>query len=203
MGEITDTLNEFQEISRRYYRKIMEVLEEKYCWKCPMRTNSKEALCREVEAWVRLVEAMEAGVKEEFALNAYSIDVMEVITAKFLEKRMKKSYECEESIVIKLKYDAEPYAKEGDFIYLKPHPLKVKKDDLIVLPNACPIATYWYIKASKQSILPFKIYRVSRVFQKRECRYVKTEDGWEVPVEYLMGVVKNIITKEILLQSEK
>jgi len=106
--------------------------------------------------------------------------------------------ELEENVVVKLEYDAEPYARDGDFICLKTYPLKVKMDDLIVLPTACPISTYWYVKASKQSIIPFKIYRVSEVFHKRGCRYIKTEEGREVPVEYMIGVVKNIITQNLL-----
>lgn len=198
MGELTDTLNEFQEISRKYYQKIMEVLEKKYCWKCPMRTNNKETLCREVEAWIRLAEAMESGVREEFKLNNYSMEVMEVISAKFLEKRM-KTFKAEESVVVKLEYDKKPYARAGDFINVKTHPLKVKKDDLILIPQACPIATYWYLKTHQKSTIPFKIYKVSQVFQKRGCRYIMTEEGLEIPVQYLIGVVKNIINQELIL----
>ena len=198
MGELIDILNEFQEISNKYYQKIMEILEKKYCWKCPMRTNSKETLCREVEAWIRLTAAMESGVREKFELDNYSTDMMEVISAKFLEKRMKTSHKGEENVIIKLEYDAEPYARAGDFIYIKTHPLKVKEDDLVLIPRACPIATYWHTIISKKPITPFKIFKVSKVFQKRGCRYILTEEGLEIPVEYLIGVVKNIINQGLL-----
>jgi len=89
MGELSDTLDEFQEASEKYYQRIMEILEDKYCWKCPMRTNRDETLCREVEAWIKLTEAMESGVRERLSEDNRSREDIEVITAKFLEKIMK------------------------------------------------------------------------------------------------------------------
>jgi hypothetical protein len=204
MGKISNTLDEFQEITRKYYHEIMEILEEEYCWKCPMRTNSKETLCKEVEAWIRLTEAMECGLRDELDGDDFSLDNLEVIAAKFLEKRMKQPHEeedGEDSLIIKLEKDAEPYAKSGDFIYVKAHPLRVKKDDLVLMPRACPMATYWYIKSSKKSTVPFKIFKVSRVFQKKGCRYIETEEGFEVPVVYLIGVVKDIIGRDLSMHS--
>lgn len=193
MGELSDILDEFQEASRKYQQKVMEILEDKYCWKCPMRTNRKETLCREVDAWIRLTEAMESGVREVLNEDNYSIEDMEVITAKFLEKKMKPPEKSEDHLILKLEHDAEPFAMSGDFIFVRTHPLRVKKNDLILMPRACPLATYWYIKTSKQSTVPFKIYKVSRVFQKRGCSYIETEEGLEVPAEFLIGVVQNII----------
>lgn len=163
-----------------------------------MRTNRKETLCREVEAWVRLTEAMESGVGDELKLNNYSSEAMEVVTVKFMEKQMKNPEKKEDSLIIKLESDAEPFAISGDFLFVKIHPLKVKKDDLVLMPRACPLATYWYIKTFKKATVPFKIYKVSRVFQKRGCRYIETEEGLVVPTEFLIGVVKNIISHEDL-----
>ncbi len=204
MGKLSDTLDDFQEISEKYYQEIMEILEDEYCWKCPMRTNSKETLCREVETWIRLTEAMEGGVREKLQKDNYSMEKMEVISAKFLEKKMEPPGKRDDNLIIKLEYDAEPFAKSGDFIYVKIHPIRVKKDDLVLMPRACPLATYWYIKSSKQSTVPFKIFKVSRVFQKRGCRYIQTEEGLEVPVEYLIGVIKNIIGhQDLSMQSWK
>lgn len=198
MGELSDTLDEFQEASEKYYQKIMEILEDKYCWKCPMRTNRKETLCREVEAWIRLTEAMESSVREKLEEDNHSIEEMEVITAKFLEKKIKPPEKHEDHLIIKLEEDAEPFAMPGDFIFVKTQPLKVKKDDLVLMPRACPLATYWYIKTTKHSTVPFKIFKVSRVFQKRGCRYIETEEGVVVPFEFLIGVIENIIGHEDL-----
>ena len=201
MGKLSKTLDEFQETTRKYYRELMEIFEADYCFKCPMRTNQDETLCREVETWIRLTEAMENGVRAELDQFDCSLEKMEVVAAKFLEKKMKKSDSKNNSLIIKLEQDAEPYAKSGDFIYVKTHPLRLKKDDLVLMPRACPLATYWYIKTAKKSTVPFKIFKVSRVFQKRGVRYIETDDGFEVPFEYLIGVVKDIIGQDLSMQS--
>jgi hypothetical protein len=114
---------------------------------------------------------------------------------------MNPSDKRENSLILKLEEDAEPFAKSGDFLFVRTHPLRVKKDDLVLLPRACPLATYWYIKTAKRSIVPFKIFKVSRVFEKNGCRYVQTEEGLEIPTEFLIGVVKNIMNQDLSLQS--
>jgi len=198
MGELSDALDEIQEATEKYYQEIMEILKDKYCYKCPMRTNRKETLCNEVEAWIRLTEAMESGIKKKLNEDKLSMEDVEVLTVKFLEKKMKSAEKHEEHLIIKLEKDAQPYAISGDFIYVKTQPIKVKKDDLVLMPRACPMATYWYIKTTKHSTVPFKIFKVSRVFQKRGTRYIETEDGLIVPTEFLIGVVQNIIGHEDL-----
>ncbi len=210
MGELSDTLDEFQEASEKYYQRIMEILEDKYCWKCPMRTNRDETLCREVEAWIKLTEAMESGVRERLSEDNRSREDIEVITAKFLEKimklekKMKSPEKHEDHLIIKLEEDAEPFAVSGDFIFVQTYPLKVKKDDLVLMPRACPLATYWYIKTTKHSTVPFKIFKVSKVFQKKGCRYIETDEGLVVPVAFLIGVVKNIMgSQDLSMHLEK
>lgn len=202
MGKLSKTLDEFQEKTRKYYVEIMEILKEEYCWKCPMRTNQDETLCREVETWIRLTEAMESGVRMDLEESDYSFEKMEVIASKFLEKQMKQSPE-KDSLIIKLELDAPPYAESGDFIYVRAQPLRVKRGDLVLMPRACPLATYWYLKTSKKSTVPFKIFKVSRVFQKMGVRYVETEEGFEIPLEYLIGVVKDIVGPDLSMQSWK
>lgn len=198
MGELSDILDEYQETSKKYYQKVMEILEDKYCWKCPMRTNSKETLCREVEAWVRLTEAMESGVREELNLNNYSMESLEAVAVKFMEKQMKPHEKDKDSLIIKLESDEEPFARSGDFLFVRAHPLKPEEGDLVLMPRACPLATYWYIKTFKKATVPFKIYKVSRVFQRRGCRYIETEYGLVVPVDFLIGVVTNIMDHQNL-----
>lgn len=111
---------------------------------------------------------------------------------------MKTIERSEDHLIIKAEYDAEPYARSGDFIFARTHPLRVKDGDMVLLPKACPLATYWYIKTFKQATVPFKIYRVSRVFEKGGIRFIETDGGLEVPVEYLIGVVNNIMANQDL-----
>ena len=208
MGKFSKTLTEYQEVTRKYYQEIMEILKEDYCFKCPMRTNQDQSLCLETEAWIRLTDAMEMGIREGLKGHEYSFEKMEAITAKFIKKQLHKSSlkdekadVKEDSLIIKMEEDAAPYAKSGDFIYVKTHPTRVKKDDLVLMPRACPLATYWYIKTSKKSTVPFKMYKVSHVYQKMGVRYVETDEGFEVPVEYLLGVVKDIIGQDLSMRS--
>jgi hypothetical protein len=201
MGELSDVLNEFQETSKKYYKTIMNILDEKYCWKCPMRTNRKVTLCQEVEAWIRLTETLEAGVREELVEYNFSQEQWEAITTKFIEKQISPPHQREKNIIVKLEEDQPPFARSGDFLYIKTHPLRVKKDNLIVMPRTCPLATFWFIKTTKKSTVPFKIFRVSKVFQKNGCRYIRTHEGLEVPVEYILGIVENIMGKDLSMRN--
>lgn len=194
MGELSDTLDEFQEISREYYQKIMEILKEKYCWKCPMRSTSNETFCREIDAWIRLTESLEAGIRKELTLESYSLENLEVMAARFLEKKMKSNkISREKNIILQLEEDAEPFASSGNYLQVKTNPRRVKVNDLVLLPRACPLATYWYTKTTKRATVPFKIFKVAKVFQRKGCKYIQTEEGFEVPMEYVMGVVIKIM----------
>jgi hypothetical protein len=50
MTGISDNLEEFRKLSQIKYKNLIESLEEEYCWKCPMSTNSSETFCREVDS---------------------------------------------------------------------------------------------------------------------------------------------------------
>ena len=76
MAGISDNLEEFRELSRNFYRDLIEGLDQKYCWKCPMRTSSSEAFCREVDSWVRLSTAFEMGVYNHLNLWTYQITAL-------------------------------------------------------------------------------------------------------------------------------
>lgn len=205
MGELSDTLDEFQEVSRSYYGKVMEILKEKYCWKCPMRTTSSETLCREVESWIRLTETVEAGIQQELLSENISLQNLEVIAAKFLEKNMKSPTKkmnprskSKDMLVIKLERDQKPFAVSGDFLFVETNIKRIKAGDLVLLPRACPLATYWYVRTAKMATVPFKIFKVAERFQKKGCKYIRTENGLEIPLEFLIGVVKEIVDHEDL-----
>jgi hypothetical protein len=193
MGELSDSLKEFEQTTKEYYKRVMDILEDKYCWKCPMRTNKNVALCLEVEAWVRLTESMEGGINEVLFSHNLSLEKWQVITAKFLEKKMTLNDKKENNMIFKLEESANPLASAGDFLYVKTSPIKVKKDDLVLLPRICPLAAYWYSKTVKNMSIPFKLFKVARVYQENGYRHIQTEEGLQIPVDYLIGVVKKII----------
>jgi len=88
MAGISDNLEEFRKLSQIQYKDLIESLEEEYCWKCPMRTNSSEAFCREVDSWIRLTNTFEMGVKDHLTEKGIPTDCLEVLGAKLLEKKM-------------------------------------------------------------------------------------------------------------------
>ncbi len=89
MAGISDNLEIFRELSKKHYANLIGSLEEKYCWKCPMRTNSSESFCREVDSWLRLSVAFEMGIHDHLRERGISKSCLEVLSAKLLEKKMK------------------------------------------------------------------------------------------------------------------
>lgn len=198
MGELSEALEEFSSISKEYYAKIQEILKEKYCWKCPMRSTSKSTTCRDIDAWIRLTGAFERGIhqhllsKEEFKGN------LEAVTSIYLSKVIKKhsrNLKYHKTVLLKLKEDIEPFAQKGDLLLVKENPESVKAGDLILWPEICPVSTYWFSKAKLAGYIPFDIIKVSKTFHKDGCRYINDNNGLEIPLEYVTGKIIKIIGK--------
>lgn len=201
MGELSDALEEFEKFSTEHCKKIMKILEEKYCWKCPMRSTSDKSFCKEVDAWMRLTNALEKGVVDLLEENIPT-DALNAVIMKYLSKISKHSQKCDRKILSKLKMDLEPFATRDSLLIIKENPGYLKKGDLILIPDICPIYTYSFSKTKLSSSLPFRISRVVSSFQNKGCKHVKTEDGLEIPVEYLTGRVVKIIERKDPLYSQ-
>ena len=50
MGELQNRLFKFQKESRTAYEDIKKILNDKYCWKCPMRSTRTQSQCREIHS---------------------------------------------------------------------------------------------------------------------------------------------------------
>src|SRR5690554_6252088 len=59
---VRDITDEFRRSARKSFRDLQRALNDKYCWKCPQRTVRSITGCRELDAWVRLREALEEEV---------------------------------------------------------------------------------------------------------------------------------------------
>ncbi len=205
MGELTETLEEFSGISRDFHAKIMKILEDKYCWKCPMRSTSNKTNCREVDAWRRLTSAFETGIRDHLVSKDISSEEIEAITIKYLSKIVKKHNQAinyDKTVILKLKEDIEPFAFKGDLLFIKENPKSVKVDDLVLWPQICPVSIYWFSRAKLTGHVPFKIIKITKQFQKERCRYVQADDGLEIPLEYLAGKIIKIIDKDDALYSK-
>lgn len=196
MGELFEALEEFSRISRDHYRKIQEILNEEHCWKCPMRSTSKSTSCRDIDAWIRLTGAFERGIHEHLLLKNDSRDNLEAITSRYLSKVITKhsrNLKYHKTLLLKLKEDIKPFAKKGDLLVVKENPESVKEGDLILWPQICPVSTYWFSKAKLAGYIPFNIIEVSKIFHKDNCRYIKTHDDMEIPLEFTAGKIIKII----------
>ncbi|OEC88706.1 MULTISPECIES: hypothetical protein [Methanobacterium] len=197
MGELSDALDEFSEISREFHARIQKILRDKYCWKCPMRSTSKNTFCNELDAWIRLTGAFERGVQDNM-LNNVAYDELEIITSRYLFKLLKKHkrhLKCNKTTILKLKEDVDPFALKEDLLFIEENPESVKTNDLILWPQICPVSFYWFSKAKILGIIPFKILKVEKSFQKEGHKFVQVENSLEIPLEYITGKLIKIISK--------
>jgi hypothetical protein len=205
MTGISDNLEEFRELSREHYKNLIEGLEEKYCWKCPMRTNSSEAFCREVDSWVRLSTAFEKGVHDHLRNMGIPSNCLEIVAAKMLGKKMKSDHitpKFQKMVFLKLEKDMNNEAKSGNFLLVRENSKAIKKGDKILLPRSCPLSIMWFSKISYIDKMPLKIFKVQKVYHKAGLKYIKTDDGIDIPTEFVYGVILRIITEQDPIYSE-
>ena len=205
MGELSDALDEFSDASREFHARIQKILKDKYCWKCPMRSTSNNTFCNELDAWVRLTGAFERGVQGSIIEDINSKDNLEVITSRYMFKLLKKHkrrLKYSKRTILKLKEDIEPFALKNDLLFIEENPESVKTNDLILWPQICPVSFYWFSKAKILGIIPFKILKVEKSFQKEGRKLVQIENGLEVPLDHITGKLIKIISKNDPLYSE-
>jgi hypothetical protein len=204
MAGISDNLEIFRKLSKKHYADLIESLEEKYCWKCPMRTNNSETFCREVDSWVRLSIAFEMGIQDHLREMEIPGSCLEVIAAKFVEKQINKgnaSHKLPRLNLIKMEKSMGFEIDSGDYLLVKHGATKLKSGDKVLLPNSCPLSNLWYTKSVSDE-LPVKVFAVKKVFHKMGVKYIQTVDDFEVPLEYVYGVILKVIRKEDPIYSE-
>lgn len=198
MAGISDNLEIFRRLSKKHYADLVESLEGKYCWKCPMRTNNSETFCREVDSWVRLSIAFEMGIHDHLRDMEIPNGCLEVITAKFVEKQINQgnaSNKLQKLNLIQMDKSMGFGIDSGDYLLVQQSPKKLRSGDKVLLPNSCPLSNLWYTKGCTDE-LPLKVYLVTRVFHKQGVKYIQTSDGLEVPFEYVYGFILKIIKVE-------
>jgi hypothetical protein len=192
MGELSTTLDEFSEISEEYYKKVMLLLRDKYCWKCPQRSTSGQISCREVDAWVRLITAFETGILDSIKKDGDSKDQIDIITSGFMHKIKRKTKKPRMTVLL-MDEDHAPYLKKGTFILIDGSSAP-RKDDLVLISQICPLYNYLHLRLDLTDF-PFKIEKVDRIFMEDGFRQVSTVEGSKIPVEHLAGVISKIINK--------
>lgn len=204
MAGISDQLELFRKLSKKHYSDLVESLEGKYCWKCPMRTNNSETFCREVDSWLRLSIAFEMGIHDHLREKQIPEKCLEVIAAKFVEKQINKkelSHKHQKVTLLRMEKSMGFGITGGDYLVVKHDPQKLKSGDKVLLPNSCPLSNLWYTKIDADE-LPLKVFDVERVFHKNGVKFLHTVDDFEVPLEYVYGVILKVIKEEDFIYSE-
>ena len=175
MAGISDNLEVFRGVSKKHYKDLIESLEDKYCWKCPMRTNSSESFCREVDSWVRLSGAFEMGIYDHLRERGIPTNCLEVLATKMIEKKMKlDNYpKYQKLIFLKIDEDMDLGIKRGSFLLVNENPKRIKSGDKILLPNSCPLSTMWFTKIKSIGKLQLKFLRLKRYSTNPELNTLK------------------------------
>lgn len=203
-GGISKKLEEFRALTGRHYWDLVDALEDKYCWKCPMRSTSSETFCKEAEIWIRLSNAFEQGIQGELLSRKVPVECLEVITSKVLQKKMKngrRSPKFHRLSLLEVDKDLAPYVKKGSFLMVDEDPKSVKKGDVVLMPRSCPLSSFWFLKMSLDE-MPLKLFRVTGVSHEKGLKCIKTEEGFDVPIEYIYGVVVKIVMEGDSLYTE-
>ena len=204
-GGMSKNLEEFRALTGEHYGNLVDALEDKYCWKCPMRSTSSETFCREAEIWIRLSNAFEQGIQEELLSRNVPVGCLELITTKVLQKKMKnehKSPKFHKLSFLEADEDLSTYVKKGSFMVVDEDTKSVKKGDLVLMPSSCPLSSFWFLKMSQLDKMPLKLFKVMKVSHERGLKCIKTEEGFKVPFEYLYGVVVKVVREEDPLYTE-
>jgi hypothetical protein len=193
MGDLQEKLDEFQEQTKTACTEIMRVLEDNYCWKCPMRSSSKQSRCREVHAGRVLQEAADRGIiscLEKF--NVPEVE-LEAIIIRTLKKKIKKqgSQLREKTIIIKVEPGQNPDLNSDTWLTVKVNPRRVKiGEEVLIHPK--PLENFLLGSVAMVMGFPFVISEVKRTIHEGGFWYVEVENKRIIPLESIFGVVMKI-----------
>lgn len=197
MGELQERLDEFQRQTETAYQEIMNILEDKYCWKCPMRSTSKNSRCREIHAGKVLSEVMDTGITSKLnEIDIYPVEI-DALIIRMLKKKIKKQggKQGEKIIILNVEAEQSPDLSPGNQLMVKINPRKVRKDETILVPY----------NSTEHSLLgayalvagfPFQVTVVEKVFHEGNFWYVEIEDKQILPLESVFGVLLKVLGEE-------
>ncbi|MGC9517164.1 MAG: hypothetical protein ACP5C3_05640 [Methanomicrobiales archaeon] len=195
MGELSDTLEEFKKISSDFHQKLMNILKENYCWKCPMRTTSSKTFCRELDAWVRLTHSLEEAVENNLE-EKISKNGLLLLQMKYLTKINRNLPLYDRRVLVVLKKDLPPYASKENVLIIDEKCGNLKQGVIVLIPEICPLHAYGFSRIKYSDNLPFKLVKVSKVFHEAGGRFIETEEGFKINQQLLMGRVIAIMDKK-------
>lgn len=197
MGELQERLDEFQQQTVTAYQDIMNILEDKYCWKCPMRSTSKNSRCREIHAGKVISEVLDKAIAVKLNENKDNPVEIEALQMRILKKKIKKhgGRQSEKNITLNIEAKQNPDLSSNNQLMVKINPRKVTKGDNILIPD----------KTVENNILgayalvagfPFQMAVVEKVFHEGNFWYVEIEDKQIFPLESVFGVLLKVTGEE-------
>lgn len=194
MGKLSDNLDEFQEKVQKAYAKIMKILEDDYCWKCPMRSTSTKSRCREVHAGRVLQEAVDGGIWGQLISNEVSQLEVEALIIRMLKKKIKRQggKQKEKIIIMKVDGDETPDVPPGTLLMVKINPKRVRKGEKVLVPFedlSSPVLGSYALVAG----FPFHITEVERFFHEGNFWYLQVENERILPLESVFGVLLKVL----------
>jgi hypothetical protein len=194
MGQLSEALEEFQNVSTEFYKKLEKILEDEYCWKCPMRSTSGTALCQEVHAWRKLQEGLNSGIRHHLLKSGFSFLETEALAARVGTKMIKKQGGNlkELTIIIKVNQDQNPFLPENSLLMVKINPKKVRTGNRVLIPKK----NYKSTLIGSCALLAgfqFQLEVVLKFFHEGGVRYVETFHGLILPLTNVSGVLVKVI----------
>jgi hypothetical protein len=196
LGDLQEKLDEFQEQTKTACTEIMRVLEDNYCWKCPMRSSSKQSRCREVHAGRVLQEAVEKGITsclEEFNIPEVEL---EAIIIRTLKKKIKRqgSQLREKTVIIKVEPGQDQDFNSDTWLTVKVNPRRVKIGEEVLIHSE-PLKNPVLGSVALLTGFPFVISVVKRTFHEGSFWYVEVENKRIIPLESVFGVVMKMFNE--------
>jgi hypothetical protein len=197
MGKLQEQLNNFQYTAGAAYQEIMDTLEDKYCWKCPMRSTSRNSHCREIHSMKVLQEALDQGIREKLGEKGVSSVLLESLNLRTTQKRFKKQggAATEKTIIMDVSPGQNQDLDPGTRLMVKINPRKIHEGEQIMIPcesiessvlGACAIIMGF----------PFRVMMVERFFHENNFWYVEVENKKIFPLESILGVLIKVIRKD-------
>jgi len=86
---VRDITDEFRRSARKSFRDLQRALNDRYCWKCPQRTVRSITGCRELDAWVRLRDALEDEVSS-FISESLGEEALDRVKTRMRERKLRR-----------------------------------------------------------------------------------------------------------------
>ena len=190
MGELQERLDEVQGEIKRTYNDIMNILEDKYCWKCPMRSTSTQSRCREIHAGRVLQEAADEGIITHLLEAGISWIEVEALMNRMLKKKIKRQggKQREINIIMKVEAELNPDLPPNSWLKIKLNPRRVKVGSSILIsetPIEDPLLGSYALVAG----FPFRIALVKRTFHEGNFWFVEVENGDILSLESVFGEI--------------